>query len=189
MHSIRVRVVRADEWEPLRDLRLEALREDSERIAFTASFEDAAAQPDEFWKGRARSASEDAGDGAAQRTFVATQDGRWLGTATVLITEAGAKDFTGRRAASRVADLVAVYVTRAARGAGVIQALMDAASAWAATRGLAELQLYVNAQNPRAQRAYEKSGFTRTGDELRLGDAVELRMVRPVAVRSDHRVR
>jgi GNAT superfamily N-acetyltransferase len=107
----------------------------------------------------------------------------------VLLTEAGAKDFTGRRAAARVADLVAVYVTPEARGTGVVQVLMDAASAWAATRGLAVLHLYVNAQNPRAHRAYEKSGFTRTGDELQLGDAVELRMGRPVPARSGDRVR
>jgi GNAT superfamily N-acetyltransferase len=180
MQEVLIRAVRPDEWERLRDFRLEALRDDAAQIAFLASLEEVAAQPDELWQRRAIAGSEAAEGRISQRTFVADQRGMWLGTATVLITEAGETDFTGRVLKARVCDVVAVYVTPSARGAGVVQRLLDSAAAWVATQELVELQLYVNAKNGRAQRAYEKCGFRRTGDELRLGENVEHLMVLPV---------
>ncbi|MYV59587.1 GNAT family N-acetyltransferase, partial [Streptomyces sp. SID4931] len=44
-----MRVVRADEWPQVRQLRLEALRDPAAPVAFLESYEDAAAQPDAFW--------------------------------------------------------------------------------------------------------------------------------------------
>lgn len=147
------------------------------------TFDEAAAQPDELWQQRALAGSENAGPGARQRSIVAVHGVSWFGTLTVLITEAGETDFTGRNLGERTVDVVAVYVSSSARGSGVIQALLDAAADWASAEGFRELQLFVHARNLRAQRAYEKSGFAFTGETLELGASLEYKMVRALSSR------
>jgi GNAT superfamily N-acetyltransferase len=176
MNDLFVRAVRPDEWERLRDFRLEALRDEVAPIAFLTTFEEAAAQPDELWQTRARAGSESAGTDARQRTIIAAEGVRWCGTLTVLVTEAGETDFTGKVLADQTANVVSVYVSPGARGSGAIQALLDAAADWASAQGLAQLQLFVHEQNGRAQRAYEKSGFVFAGPSP--GEHDELKMVR-----------
>ena len=56
--------------------------------------------------------------------------------------------------------LVGVYVRPAARGQGVLGALVDVVQAWAAP---ADLHLDVHVDNTRARRAYEKLGFVPDG--------------------------
>ena len=98
----------------------------------------------------------------------------------MLITEPGEASFIGETSRQRIADLVAVYVTPAARGTGVIQALLDAAAEWALTQEVPKLQLFVHAQNLRAQRAYAKSGFAFTGESATIDESHELKMTRPL---------
>lgn len=80
----------------------------------------------------------------------------------------------------RVAEITALYVEPSAwrRGAGT--ALMDAALADAASRGCADVTLWVLEPNLRARAFYERCGFTDDGGRQtdRGGWPVELRMRR-----------
>ena len=180
MAKLIVRAVRPDEWEHVREFRIEALRDEAAPIAFTATLEQAVAHPDEVWQRRALAGSEDAGPRARQRCLVAVDGDRWCGTLTVLITEPEEVSFIGETTSKRIADVVAVYVTPAARGNGVIQALLDAAAEWALAQRVPKLQLFVHTQNLRAQRAYAKSGFEFTGEATNIDESHELKMTRPL---------
>ncbi|MFC4245047.1 GNAT family N-acetyltransferase [Gryllotalpicola reticulitermitis] len=178
MPEFLVRPLRAEEWERAKDFRLEALRDEIAPVAFITTFDEAVTWADEVWQKRAWASSESADPSARQRALVAVDDGKWLGTLTVLVTAAGQKDYAGRVLPARTADVVGVYVTPAARGNGVVQALLEAAADWAAAQGISHLQLFVHEHNPRAQRAYEKSGFLLTDEAHDFGNGSDLRMVR-----------
>ncbi|MFJ9180995.1 GNAT family N-acetyltransferase [Streptomyces sp. NPDC102360] len=163
-----IRPVRADEWRAAKELRLAALRDPAAPLAFLETYEDGAAQPDEFWRGRA----ERAAHGATALQFVAESTeagetgagGRWDGSVVVLVEEAGAVDFFGRAVERRQAQLVAVFVRPEARGSGVAGALFSAAVEWAfGLEGVARVRLYVHEDNRRAEAFYRRFGFVRTG--------------------------
>ena len=101
--------------------------------------------------------------------FVAVRDSALIGHLGV-VDERG---YTG---------LVMAYVTPAARGQGVLKGLVDAAAEWSKEAGRRELLLEVMERNHRAIRAYEKLGFTATGNRHPhpyLTPFTELEMVRP----------
>jgi RimJ/RimL family protein N-acetyltransferase len=165
--SFVVRRVEADEWRQVRDLRLRALQDPVAALAFLDTFENASAQPDEFWRHRTAQAAA----GGPNGQFVAVaEDGEWFGSATVI----------GDRDAAASALVVGVYVADGHRGAGAIEALFDECAAWAADGGLTGLTLEVHVDNHRAQAAYERCGFTRTGEITELANGHEYVMVRPV---------
>lgn len=180
MSEITVRAVRPDEWKRLRDFRLEALRDPDAGVAFLTRYADAAAQPDELWQQRALAGSEQAGGHPRQRSLVAVGGEEWVGGLTVIIRRVGDRGLSGHIVTAREAEVVGVYVSPHARGRGAVQALLDAAAEWAATRNLSEVQLFVHEANRRAQRAYEKAGFTLTGESVILSAGRELKMVRTV---------
>lgn len=60
------------------------------------------------------------------------------------------------------AEVVALYVDEAGRGAGVARALLVHGYQWALARGLHCIQLYVTASNERARNFYQKEGFVET---------------------------
>jgi GNAT superfamily N-acetyltransferase len=79
--------------------------------------------------------------------------------------------------------LVMAYVSPEVRGQGVLKGLVDAAAEWSKRAGRSELLLEVMERNHRAIRAYEKLGFTVTGNRHPhpyLTPFTELEMVRPV---------
>lgn len=57
------------------------------------------------------------------------------------------------------AELLALYVTPSARGAGVADRLMARANGWARAQGYPHVQLYVTATKTRAKRFYTRHGF------------------------------
>ena len=169
-----VRRVRADEGERVRELRLQALRDRDAAIAFLDTAENAARHPSAFWADRAGGAS----TGTAAAQFVAEDDaGRWVGTATVLRRAAGDVDHLGRSLDAARSDVVGVYVTPEARGAGLIDALLTACADWARSLGDDALFLDVHSDNARAEAAYVRNGFVRTGLEMTgpIGPERELR--------------
>lgn len=167
--SFAVRRIEAGEWRQVRELRLRSLQDPVAALAFLDTFENASAQPDEFWKQRTANAAE----GGPNAQFVAvTEDEEWFGSATVLPSR-----FEGDDAAPLV---VGVYVADGHRGAGAIETLLDECAAWAAEQGAVELTLEVHVDNHRAQAAYERCGFTRTGQITELANGREYVMVRPV---------
>lgn len=157
-----IRPVRADEWRAAKELRLAALRDPAAPLAFLETYEDAAAQPDAFWRGRVERAAH--GTTVLQFVAEAGECGRWDGSVVVLVEEAGALDFFGQPVERRQTQLVAVYVRPEARGSGLAGALFSAAVEWAfGLEGVTRVRLYVHEDNRRAEGFYRKFGFVRTG--------------------------
>ena len=175
--NVLVRRVRADDWQRVRALRLEALRDPMAPIAFLETVEDVAARPDEYWRARVAARSES--DDSAQ--FLAERDGEMVGSVAVFLREAGIPDYFERVPEIDLPTVVGVYVTPSVRGLGVIDVLLGAAAEWARARGDRELTLDVHESNLPAIRAYERAGFeVRSDFEGESGR--ELGMVKALAV-------
>ncbi len=174
--SVVVRRVRAEEWERVRDLRLDAVRDPLASIAFLHSYEAEAAHPDEFWQDRAANAA--AGDAVAQ--FIAEADGEWIGTVTVIRWKAGDTDHHGRSVSDSRGDVVGVFVRPDNRASGTVDALLGAAADWARALGDGALTLDVHVDNARAQAAYRRAGFADTGGRFTGSIGLELEMSRPL---------
>ncbi|MFD7937455.1 GNAT family N-acetyltransferase [Streptomyces sp. NPDC059755] len=169
MYTYVVRVVRAEEWALVKDLRLLALRDPVAPLAFLETYEAAAVRPDSFWQERAAGAAEGA---AGVRQFVAeAEDGQWAGTATLLLEEAGTVDWAGFPVERRQGHIVGVYVRDEWRGGGMTRALLDAAVDRAWELGAERVRLIVHEKNARAQGAYRKAGFIPSGRTVPLGQA------------------
>ncbi|WP_223624792.1 GNAT family N-acetyltransferase [Microbacterium sp. EST19A] len=175
--SVDVRRVRADEWERVRDLRLDAVRDPAAAIAFLSSYEAEAAHPAAFWQDRAANAA--TGDAVAQ--FVAEADGEWIGTVTVIRWKAGDTDHHGRTVSVARGDVVGVFVRSENRAGGVVDALLGAAADWARDLGDGALALDVHVDNLRAQRAYRRAGYVETGLRFTGSIGPELEMSRSLA--------
>ncbi|AJE84393.1 acetyltransferase [Streptomyces albus] len=167
-----VRRVRAEDWPAVRELRLAALLDPLAPLAFLESYANAAGQPEVFWQDRARNAAE----GAEVAQFVAERvgDGRWDGTVTVLIEEAGSTDPFGLPVVHRQAHLVGVFVRAGARGSGLAEALFRAAVEWAREVAAVErVRLLVHERNARAEGFYRRFGFVPSGVAVPEPDGAE----------------
>ena len=174
-----VRPVRAHEWREIKDLRLRALADEAAPMAFLESHAEASTRPDGFWQDRARGSSVEAGPGAGARQFVAvTEDGGWVGTAVALVEKAGDVDFEGATVEKSGGHVVGVFLSPDDRGQGVLERLFEAVTDWLRDVGLDHVRLYVHAENARAQRAYEKSGFRPTGRQISSTVGPEIEMAR-----------
>lgn len=173
MDGYQVRRVRADEWEQVKQLRLEALQDPIAHLAFLETYDQALARSDEEW--RERIARGSAGETAGQ--FVAVNDGGLVGNLVVLIVPAGEKAYTGETADRTRALMVGVYVSPQHRGRGLFEELAAAAVDWLAQRGIGEVALHVHEDNTPAQAAYRKCGFSDTGVRMDFGAGVEIEMV------------
>jgi RimJ/RimL family protein N-acetyltransferase len=179
MEEITVRAVHDHEWREVRALRLRALQDEVAAIAFVDTFEAASLRPDEFWQQRTSGASVEAGEDAHGRQFVATSaDGTWIGSLTVLVERVGEKDFEGDEILAPAGAIVGVYLDPAYRGRGIIDRLFASAVHWVRERDLGRARLYVHADNLRAQKAYERAGFSPTGKTLQGSLGAELEMAR-----------
>jgi RimJ/RimL family protein N-acetyltransferase len=158
-----IRAVRAEDWQLVKELRLASLQDPVASIAFPDTYERSVVQADEFWQGR----TADAAEGKTVRQFIGEDgDGRWLGTVTVLVEQAGVQDYFGQIHDIAQTHVVGVYVRPEARGTGLAQGLFEAALGWSwalPDPSVARVRLYVHEDNARARALYEKVGFTRTG--------------------------
>jgi GNAT superfamily N-acetyltransferase len=145
--SLEVRRVRADEWRPLRALRLRALAETP--LAFGSSLAREKALNETVWQERAAGGNDRA-------TFVAAQDGRWVGLATGL-----AAGTDGPQPAFPM--LVGMFVDASARQQGVGAKLVERVAAWAKEQGAERLVLWAVAGNEPAMALYRSCGFQPTG--------------------------
>ena len=144
--DVEIRTTRSVDWQALRTLRLEMLRDYP--IAYGETLENALTVDEAGWRRRA-----ERGTTPGQTSIVAIVGDRWVGHMGGFIPDAA----TGPL-------LVGVYVAPGFRGdgAGVSRLLLDAVEDWA--RGFGDtLRLEVHEDNPRARRFYEKLGFTLTG--------------------------
>jgi ribosomal protein S18 acetylase RimI-like enzyme len=145
-----VRRVRPDDWQRLRALRLEALKDTP--MGFLERYEDALRIADDRWQYRARRGSEN-GDSAQ---FVAERgDGSFVGTML------GFPD----AAEPNVVWLAAVYVSPSWRGRerAVADALLDAVLDWARDRNASRVLLEVHEDNAPGRAFYRRRGFIQTG--------------------------
>ena len=160
-----VRQLGPDDHELLRTLRLESLREAPS--AFGSTYEREAAFTTDAWKHRLRSDGHvnflgEAADGTPSGLVAVGQDE----------TEHG------------VAWLLAMWVAPAARGTGLADELIDTAIRTAAGQGCSIIRLHVADGNDRAERAYVRHGFVRTGRSFvrTRDDQVEVQMERKLTV-------
>jgi len=155
-HVIEIRRVRAEEWRELRDLRLEALQDSPD--AFWTLYEEAVERSDAEWH-----------EWTTFPCHVALEDGRLVGMVAAFAHEDD----------PRTAELIAMFVTPAARGRGIGTALVDAQLVWARAEGFERVSLMVNVERTSAYRLYERSGFRDTGERspLREGPSVLATMV------------
>ncbi|MFC8431944.1 GNAT family N-acetyltransferase [Streptomyces sp. NPDC057253] len=156
-----IRSVRADEWSAVKALRLVALQDPIAPLAFLETYEDAVGRPDSFWQERTASGAE--GAQGAQTVVAEAPDGRFVGTVTVLMEEAGTTDWAGFPVERKQGHLVGVFVRPEERGSGLTDVLFDAALEWAWAHGAERVRLIVHEDNGRAQRFYRKAGFEPSG--------------------------
>jgi ribosomal protein S18 acetylase RimI-like enzyme len=146
--AVSVRRVVVQDAERLRSVRLAALAESPS--AFASSYAGEAAQPPEFWRGRATGAPDRvdlfAVVGAAQE--VVGLCGCWVSASE-----------------PRVAEVVSMWVDPVARGRGVARSLVEAAVAWADAAGADHVELWVSRGNGDAIAAYTTLGFEGIGVE------------------------
>lgn len=147
--EVRVRRVRAQEWEWLRTIRLRALADAP--MAFGSTLAAEQAQPDEFWRGRAAGGAA----GHDRATFIVERDGAWVGLGTCVLEGGG----TGERPAW----VFGMWVDPAVRRQGTAQALLRVLAGWARERGADVLNLHVSETNVPAIALYERLGFRATG--------------------------
>ena len=140
-----VRRIHPDEWDRLRALRLHALADAP--LAFGSTLSQEEAFPESVWRERAAGGA--AGEDRA--TFIAEQDGRWVGLATGLIT--GSAD----------PILVGMFVDGSSRRQGVAVALIESVVGWSRSRGATRLVLWVTSRNEAAIALYRRCGFQPTG--------------------------
>ncbi len=141
-----IRVLRPDEPESYREIRLEALRLHPE--AFGASFQEEAARPLAFFE---------------QRLASNTIFGGFVGPS--LIGVAGFMPEAGAKRAHK-SHLWGMYVRQSARGSGLARRLVDAVLDHA-MRHAELIQLSVVSDNIAAQRLYTAAGFQPYGVEAR----------------------
>lgn len=166
-----VRSIRAEEWAAVKELRLLALRDPVASIAYLETYEEAVERPDSFWQERA---ARSGGAAVGVRQFVAEgADGVWGGTLTVLMEEAGTKDWAGFPVERRQGHVVGVYVRPEHRGSGLAEALFAAGVRWAWESGAERVRLIVHEDNGRAQGFYRKVGFVPSGVTVPLADGDE----------------
>ncbi|MEU9088418.1 GNAT family N-acetyltransferase [Streptomyces sp. NPDC048357] len=177
-----IRPVREHEWEKVRDLRLDSLRDPVAPIAFLDTAELAEARSDSFWQERTAGAA----SGRAVRQFVAVApDGEWNGSVAVLVEELGTTDFLDREIETTQGHVVGVFVREGVRGTGVAEELFRAGLEWAWSLegpALERVRLYVHERNERAQAFYRRIGFQDSGVRVPLDSdpsAKELEFVIP----------
>lgn len=158
-----IRAVRSDDWIKVKKIRLESLRDPVAHIAFLQTYDEAVAQPDDFWRGRAAGAAE----GKSARQFIAeAADGTWLGTISALVELPGDPGVFGEAPESAQTHIVGVFVDPAARGTGLAEELFQAALEWSwslTDPRIERVRLFVHEDNARAEAMYGKVGFKRTG--------------------------
>ena len=175
--EVRVRRVLASDGERVRALRLEALDDPAAGMAFLETRSDALERPRSFWDERTVGAA--LSGSAAQ--FIAETASTWVGTVTILIPDSDVPDYFGRLRPEGTALAVAVYVSPAYRGRGILDQLFEAAAQWARDRDCRELVLDVHLDNARAQAAYARLGFASTGGTIDGQNGREIEMALDLA--------
>jgi len=150
------------DWQALRDIRLEALRDAPS--AFGSSYAGEAARDEAHWHARS------------------SGGGMFLAYLTEVSEPAGLAG--GYQADPVTVELVSMYVRPRGRGHGVGEALVAAVIGWAAARQATSVHLWVTETNAPARALYQRCGFALTGERQPLPSdpgISEVAMTRPLA--------
>jgi GNAT superfamily N-acetyltransferase len=157
-----VRAATAEEWQILRDIRLEALQDAP--TAFGSTYAKQAAYVEADWRRRiSRGATFFAfasGDGATPDGLVG-----------------------GFQEKPETVELVSLWVRPHVRGAGVGDALVAAVIDWAGTVNATSVHLWLTEANQHARKLYERCGFRATDERqpMPANDSLfEVGMLRPL---------
>jgi GNAT superfamily N-acetyltransferase len=137
-----IRMIRTEDWQLLRDVRLRALAGDPD--AFLDTHARSSALPAEHWQERATPSD-------AQASFAIERDGRFEGLVACFVADDPETVF-----------LVAMWVAPELRGTGVARGLVEQVVEWARDRGASRVTLSVEEWNDRAAALYERCGFVAT---------------------------
>ena len=143
-----VRETVPDDWQALRDIRLEALRDAP--AAFGSTYEGEVQRGDDHWHNRIAR-------GGTFLAFIA-------GPSASEPADQPAGLIGGYQEDPVTVELVSMYVRPRARGHGVGEALVAAVIDWARNRNAAAVRLWVTETNSHARALYERLGFTPTGE-------------------------
>ena len=135
-----------EEWQSLRDVRLEALADSPD--SFGSTYEREARYSEDDWRAWARGAAV----GGDETCVLA-----WAGEEAVAMVGAYVED------GSDHAHLIAMWVAPTARRRGVGEMLVASIVVWAAEAGLDAVRLDVLESNTEARRLYERCDFSPTG--------------------------
>ena len=139
-----VRGTVADDWQALRDIRLEALQDAP--TAFGSTYERETERGEAHWRDRI------------------ARGGTFLAFVPEVTSSEPAGLIGGYQEDPVTVELVSMYVRPRARGRSVGEALVATVIAWARNRNAAEVHLWVTETNAPARALYERCGFTLTGE-------------------------
>jgi ribosomal protein S18 acetylase RimI-like enzyme len=142
---IELRVLTEDDWPLWRELRLAALEEAPDAFGSRLADWQGDGDREDRWRGRLSM--------AGSHNVVALVDGDPAGMASGI---------PGGEPA--VAELISMWVSPAARGRGVGDALLAEVERWARATGAILLRLDVSDGNEAASGLYERNGFVFTGE-------------------------
>jgi ribosomal protein S18 acetylase RimI-like enzyme len=140
-----------NDWPQWRAIRLQALAEAP--AAFGSTLADWIDAPDDRWRTRIRD---------VPLNVIATLDNNAVGQVSATNNDS-----------TRTAELISMWVSPTARGAGVGDALINTVISWAMSQGSIEVELSVKKSNAPARRLYERNKFSTAGpgddhDEIRM---------------------
>jgi GNAT superfamily N-acetyltransferase len=136
-----VRATTRNDWQALREIRLQALLDAPDAFASTHARE--AAFGEDEWRQRA------------------SRDGSFIAFLPE-VCPAGLGG--GYLAAPEVVEVIGMFVRPQARGRGVGAAVIDAVAGWARQQGAGIVHLWVTETNKHARLLYERCGFTVTAE-------------------------
>jgi ribosomal protein S18 acetylase RimI-like enzyme len=138
---IRIRQVVADDWRVWRGLRLDALGESPQAFSSTLAQWQGEGDTEQRWRGRLQS---------VPLNLIADQDRVAVGMVSAMLE-------------GDAAELISLWVSPGARGAGVGDALIEALLQWSLAVGLARVTLRVMEGNEYAVALYRRHGFVDAG--------------------------
>ena len=139
-----VRETVMEDWQALRDIRLEALLDTPD--AFASTYAEQAALGEARWQ-----------------SWIARR-GIFLAYIPEVSASESAGLIGGYQEIPGLVELISMYVRPQARGRGVGEALIDAVIGWAQARNAASVHLWVTETNKHARMLYERCGFSLTSE-------------------------
>jgi GNAT superfamily N-acetyltransferase len=158
-----VRPTTIADWQTLREIRLQGLKDAPD--AFGSTYAGESAFDDSVWHQRA------------------ARDGSFIAFVPEVATSGAVGLAGGYQEVPGVIELVSMFVRPQARGHGVGEALIDAVAGWAREKNATSVHLWVTETNKPALRLYERCGFTPTGERQPLPSnpaLSEIAMARPL---------